>query len=138
MIKQLLLCTLLLLCCMPARAGLIINEVNLGSRDYFELFNYSTADLNLAGYTATIADSWGFGFDIQFGDTEMVANSGIALVAESPRDGEIDAKRNITWHHSRNLSLTLRNGDGQVVDFWAHGALLYGAPAGVSFARCNC
>ena len=134
MIKQPLLCILLLLCCLPARAGLIINEVNLGSRDYFELFNYGIADLNLAGYTATVADSWGFGFDIQFGDTDMAANSGIVLVAESPLSGEINAKRNITWHYSRNLSLTLRNDAGQVVDFWGHGAALYGAPTGVTFA----
>ena len=115
------------------QAGIIINEINIGDDDYFELFNYGHEDINLNGYSALIRDS-GFGsFDLDLSGLFLSANSGVAVIAESPLVGEFDAGQNIPWYFDRNLSLSILDDLGNTVDFWAHGTDLFGEPAGVTF-----
>ena len=64
----------------------------------------------------------------------MLPGSTVVVVAESPQPGEIGTGGNISFFYNRNLSLTLRDDVGAVIDFWAHGSSLFGAPAGVSFS----
>jgi len=134
-IQALLIATLLPLSFLQnAQAVIIINEVNIGTSDYFELYNFGASSVDLGGYIANIRDS-GFGsFDFTLPSVTIAANSAVVVVAESPQAGEINAGQNIPWFHTRNLSLTLRDAANNIVDFWAHGSALFGAPAGATFS----
>lgn len=134
-IRVLSLTILLVLLTQSVQSSVIINEVNIGNDDYFELFNYSTTDISLAGYSALIRDeNGGDNFDLDLSGIFLSANSGVTIVAEDPQGGEFDAGQNISWIYSRNLSLSILDNSNSVVDFWAHGSTLFGAEAGVTFS----
>lgn len=115
-----------------ADGRIIINEVNMGSQDYFEIYNYDVNPIDLTGYTAEFWDSGLGGFNplpvIGFPTLTMAANSVLTFHENANTGaGEIDTP-NLWMHPSRDLSIVIRDTNGDIVDLWAHGDNFFGPP----------
>jgi hypothetical protein len=121
-----------LLMCASAEGRIIINEVNMGSQDYFEIYNYDTNPIDLTGYTAEFWDSgWG-GINpipvIGFPSMTLAANSLLTFHENANiAAGEIDTP-NLWMFSNRDLSIVIRDTNGDIVDLWAHGDSFFGPP----------
>lgn len=116
----------------PVEGRIIINEVNMGSQDYFEIFNYSLNPVDLTGYSAELWDSGLGGLNpspvIGFPSLSLAANSMLTFHENANvAAGEIDTPNMYMWH-GRDLSIVIRNPDGDIVDLWAHGNNFFGPP----------
>ena len=115
-----------------ADGRIIINEVNMGSQDYFEIFNYDLSPVDLTGYTAEFWDSGLGPFNplpvIGFPSLTLAANSLLTFHENANvAAGEIDTPPLFMWH-GRDLSIVIRDGNGDIVDLWAHGNTFFGPP----------
>lgn len=123
----------------PVDGKIIINEVNMGSQDYFEIYNYDVNPIDLTGYTAEFWDSGLGGANplpvIGFPSLSMAANSVLTFHENANVGaGEIDTP-NLWMHPSRDLSIVVRDNNGDIVDLWAHGDNFFGppdSPAGIT------
>jgi len=115
-----------------AEARIIINEVNMGKDDYFEIYNYSMNPIDLTGYSAEI---WDFKEDetapdviIGFPSLSLAANTLLTFHEKADTGaGEIDTPQ-IKIKHNRDVSIVIRDANGDIVDLWAHGDNFFGPP----------
>jgi len=116
-----------------AFAQIVLNEINLGEDDFIELKNSGPLPVDLTGYVMNVRDP-GFptSIDFAFPSTIVQPDGAVRVVGENPRAGEIDFGQNISFHYTRNLSLTLRDPGNTVIDFWAHGNPIADPPPGVT------